>query len=466
MTTKYDFDYVVIGGGSGGLGSARRAASYGAKVAIIEERWIGGTCVNVGCVPKKVMWNVATHAEHLHDLYDYGFETDAEKGSDGKQHHEKLFKYNLKRFKQVRDAYIERLHGIYDGNLQRDKVEKIVGTAKFVAPHTLEIDGKTITSNKILIATGGKPSIPTNIPGHELGITSDGFFDLEEVPKRTVVVGAGYIAVELAGILNALGSEVHLVIRHDHFLRTFDEILYTTLMDEVKNSGIRVHTKSQVKEVTKVDGSSSKNVILDNGEAVNDVETLLWAIGRVPNTDRLNLQAVGVKTTTEGFVVVDEFQNTQVPDIYALGDACGRVLLTPVAIAAGRKLSDRVFGGVANAKMDYENIPTVIFSHPPIGTVGLTEAEARTQYPDQVKVYRAVFTNMYHSVTQRKTKTAMKVIVQGPQEKVVGIHIIGLGCDEMIQGFAVAMKMGATKQDLDNCVAIHPTASEELVLLR
>jgi glutathione reductase (NADPH) len=235
-------------------------------------------------------------------------------------------------------------------------------------------------------------------------------------------------------------------------------------MEEVKNAGIRIHVKSEVKEITKQD--SSKKVSLDSGEAIENVDTILWAIGRVPNIEKLNLAAVNVPSTKEGFVVADEFQNTPVPNIYALGDVCGRVLLTPVAIAAGRKLSDRVFGGVANAKLDYENVPTVIFSHPPIGTVGLTEAEARIKYGDQVKVYRTAFTNMYHSVTQRKSKTAMKVVVQGTQEKVVGIHIIGNGCDEMIQGFAVAMKMGATKQDLDNCVAIHPTASEELVLLR
>jgi len=276
-------------------------------------------------------------------------------------------------------------------------------------------------------------------------------------------VGAGYIAVELAGILNALGSEVHLAIRHQMFLRTFDSILRETLFEEMKTAGVHLVTNVEAKQVELV--NSKKTVHFSNGHSVSDVDVVLWAIGRAPLVD-INLDKVGVKLDTFGSVAVDEYQNTSASQIYSVGDVCGKQLLTPVAIAAGRRLSDRLFGGKADSKLNYDDVPTVIFSHPPIGTVGLSEEAARAKFGEEVKVYKTAFTNMYHAVTKRKTKTAMKLVCVGKEEKVVGIHTIGIGSDEMIQGFAVAVKMGARKSDLDDTVAIHPTASEELVTMR
>jgi len=279
-----------------------------------------------------------------------------------------------------------------------------------------------------------------------------------------VVVGAGYIAVELAGIFNALGTKTHLVIRNDKFLRTFDEMISDTLAEEMKQHGPDVIPKANVKEVVK--SGEKKIVKLDNGQEITDVDQVLWAIGRNPKTD-FGAASVGIDRHENGYIKVDEYQNTNVPFFYALGDVCGRAQLTPVAIAAGRKLSDRLFGGKSEAKLDYEYIPSVVFSHPPTGSTGLGEKEAGEKYgKDNIKVYKSTFTNMYHALTTRKTKTAMKIVCLGKEEKVVGIHIVGLGADEMIQGFAVAVKMGAKKADLDSCVAIHPTASEELVTMR
>jgi len=322
-----------------------------------------------------------------------------------------------------------------------------------------------LTTKHISIVTGGYPTLP-EIPGAELGITSDGFFDLEDLPKRAVVVGAGYIAVELAGIFNALGCETHLVIRNKEFLRTFDKMLREVLMEEMKNAGVKIHTEANVKEVRKT--GITKEVILDNGDPakIEAVDCVLFAIGRSPCTKDIGLETIGVQTDEKHNIKVDDYQNTSVQNVYAYGDVAGKALLTPVAIAAGRKLSDRVFGGKDNAKIDYHNIPSVVFSHPPIGSVGITEEEAREKYGDSVKVYKSSFTNLYHAVTSRKTKTSMKVICHGKEEKLLGIHTIGLGSDEMIQGFAVPVVMGATKADLDRTIAIHPTASEELVTLR
>jgi len=279
-----------------------------------------------------------------------------------------------------------------------------------------------------------------------------------------VVVGAGYIAVELAGILHALGSDVTMIIRQDMFLRTFDQILRETLFDEMKKAGVKILGKQFVKQVQLV--NDKKQVTLESGEVIDDVDVLLWAVGRAPHVD-LNLESVGVHVESgeNPHVKVDEYQNTNVPFIYSLGDVTGRVMLTPVAIAAGRKLSDRLFGGKPNSKLDYNNIATVVFSHPPIGTVGLTEEEARLKHQD-VKIYKTTFTNMFYSLSQIKPKTAMKLVCVGKEEKVVGIHVLGLGADEMIQGFGVAVKMGANKSDLDDTVAIHPTAAEELVTMK
>jgi len=449
---KYDWDYLVIGGGSGGLGAARRAASYKARVALVENNKIGGTCVNVGCVPKKLMWYTASLNEFLHDAKDYGYNV----SFNG---------FDWKKIKLAKDAYIKRLHGNYFSNLDKDKVTLLNGTAHFIGEHQVEVDGKIHTAEHIVIATGSKPDVPS-IPGAELGITSDGFFEIEEQPKKVVLVGAGYISVELAGIFNALGTETHMVIRHNHVLRNFDNLLHEGLTNEITTSGIKLHTQSSVKEVTQQ--TNGKRIVkLENGTSLEDVDILLWAIGRSANIAPLHMDKIGVKLGTNGYVEVDEFQNTNVKNVYALGDVTGKFMLTPVAIAAGRKLSERIFNNQANAKLDYSNIATVVFSHPPLGTVGLTEAEAKEKFgATNVKVYTTGFTGMYHALTTRKTKTGCKLVCVGPEEKVVGIHVLGNGADEIIQGFAVAVKMGVRKADLDATVAIHPTTSEELVLMR
>jgi len=339
------------------------------------------------------------------------------------------------------------------------------GTARFVGENQVEVNGTVHTAQHIVIATGSKPDIPS-VPGADLGITSDGFFEIEEQPKRVLLVGAGYIALELAGIFNALGTETHLVIRHKYVLRNFDNTLHEGITNEAINAGMKIHTQSNVKEV-KLQSDGKKSVTLDNGTVVSDVDVVLWAIGRSANVKELNTEKIGIKLNGNGYIEADDFQNTNVKNVYAIGDVTGKFMLTPVAIAAGRKLSDRLFNNQTNAKLDYSNIPTVVFSHPTLGTVGMTELQAKEKFgASNVKVYTAGFTGMYHAVTSRKTKTACKIVCAGDNEKVVGIHVMGNGADEIIQGFAVAIKMGATKADLDATVAIHPTTSEELVLLR
>ena len=446
------FDYLVIGGGSGGLASARRAAKHGAKVGMIESGRLGGTCVNVGCVPKKVMWNAASVAEALHDASDYGF--DVQVGG-----------FDWKKVKDARDAYVTRLNGIYARNLEIDGVTHIDGYARFVGPKTVEVNGERHSGDHVLIAVGGRPRWP-GIVGAELGMSSDGFFELEEMPQKVAVVGAGYIAVELAGVFRTLGADVTLFIRHEHFLRSFDPMLRETLMETMLEDGVNIETGREITKVERLD-DGRLCVSESRGNKIEPFDALVWAIGRVPNTDHLGLQTTQVKTDDDGNIPVDAFQNTNVNGVYAVGDVTGQFQLTPVAIAAGRKLADRVFGGQADAKLEYENIPTVIFSHPPIGTVGLTEDEAHALYgTDGVTSYTTRFTNMYHALTTRKTPTAMKMVCAGARDRVVGVHVIGIGADEMMQGFAVAVRMGATKADFDRTVAIHPTAAEELVTLR
>ncbi len=447
--TQYDFDYLAIGGGSGGIASVNRAARYGKKCALVEANALGGTCVNVGCVPKKVMWFGAHIAEAIKLSSDYGFDL-----------HKKGF--NWQQLVKSRDEYIGRIHQSYDRVLGNNKVEVIKGFARFVDAHTVEVDGKTYTAEHILIATGGTPIIP-DIPGAELGTDSDGFFAMMEQPKRVAVVGAGYIAVEIAGVLAELGSETHLVIRKDKPLRSFDPILSDTLTEIMEQLSLQLHRHSVPKAVKETD--QGLVIELENGESIGPVDEVIWAIGRAPMTDALNLDAVGVKTDSNGFIETDKFQNTNAKNIYAVGDNTGRLALTPVAVAAGRRLSERLFNNKSEEHLDYSNVPTVVFSHPTIGTVGLTEPEAREQFGDAVKVYTSQFTAMYHAVTQHRQPTRMKLVCVGEDEKIVGIHVIGLGADEMLQGFAVALKMGATKADFDNTVAIHPTSAEEFVTM-
>jgi glutathione reductase (NADPH) len=444
------FDLISIGGGSGGLACAQRAAEYGAKAAVIESHRLGGTCVNVGCVPKKVMWNAAGVALSLADAGDYGF--DVEPGHS-----------DWTVLKSKRDAYIHRLNGIYARNLSAKGVAQVQGTARFIDAHTVEVDGDRMTAPHIVIATGGVPIVPP-LPGADLGITSDGFFALEQRPRRVAIIGSGYIACELAGAFHELGSQVELFIRKNHLLTHFDVMLGKSLMRETRAHGMTIH--EHVVPAAVEDRSGLKTLVAADGRQFAGFDALLWAVGRSANVSRLDLAAAGVRSDGDGFIVTDEFQNTNVAGIYSIGDVTGRAALTPVAIAAGRRLSDRLFGGKSDRRLDYDMIATVVFTHPPIGTVGLSESEARARYGDAVKVYVADFTPMYHALTTRKTRTDMKLVCTGPEEKIVGCHIIGTGADEMMQGFAVAIRMGATKGDFDDTVAIHPTSAEELVTMR
>ncbi|GAB1600693.1 glutathione reductase, mitochondrial-like isoform X1 [Argonauta hians] len=451
VSPQTNYDYLVIGGGSGGLASARRAAEFDAKVAIIEESRLGGTCVNVGCVPKKVMYNAAVHAEYIRDHQDYGFLVEQKN-------------FDFKQLKQSRDDYIKRLNGIYANNLEKSHVERIEGHAKFLSNQSIEVNGEKYSAKHILIASGGRPLVP-DVPGAQYGITSDGFFELPDLPKKCVVVGSGYIGVELAGIFKSLGSDTYLLIRRDKVLRQFDESISSIVTQNLEHSNINLHKNTEVKELTK-QGNGLLTVTSTQG-TIEDVDCLLWAVGRVPNITNLGLENTSVKYDSKGHILVDEYQNTSVSNIYALGDVCGKFQLTPVAIAAGRKLAHRLFNKETKAKMDYTNIPSVVFSHPPVGSIGLTQAEAEKLHgKSKIKVYQTTFTPMYYAITTHKEKCMMKLVCLLPEEKVIGLHIVGMACDEMLQGFSVAIKMGATKAQFDNTTAIHPTSSEELVTLR
>ncbi|MBN6709958.1 glutathione-disulfide reductase [Haemophilus haemoglobinophilus] len=456
MTKHYD--YIAIGGGSGGIASINRAASYGKKCAIIEAKHLGGTCVNVGCVPKKVMFYGAQVAEAITKYApDYGFDVT-------------LNNFNFAKLVENRQAYIGRIHTSYNNVLARNNVDVLNGFAKFVDAKTIEVsyaDGKKeqVSADHILIATGGRPSRPT-IPGAEYGIDSDGVFALTELPKRIAVVGAGYIAVELAGVVNSLGAETHLFVRQQTPIRSFDPLIIDTLVEVMEQDGIQLHKQAIPQEIIK-NADNSLTIKLEDGRTQN-VDCLIWAIGREPATDVINLASTGVVTNERGFIKVDKYQNTNVEGIYAVGDIIeGGIELTPVAVAAGRRLSERLFNNKPNEHLDYNLVPTVVFSHPTIGTVGLTEPKAIEQYgAENVKAYTSSFTPMYSAVTSHRQPCRMKLVCVGKEEKIVGLHGIGFGVDEMIQGFAVAIKMGATKADFDNTVAIHPTGSEEFVTMR
>ena len=447
-----EYDYIVIGGGSGGIASANRAAMHGAKVILFEGKEVGGTCVNVGCVPKKVMWYGAQVAETLHRYAgEYGFDVT-------------INKFDFATLKANRQAYIDRIHGSYERGFDNNGVERVYEYARFIDPHTVEVAGERYTAPHILIATGGHALYP-NIPGSEYGITSDGFFELDEVPKRTAVIGAGYIAVEVAGVLNALGSDTHLFVRKDRPLRTFDKDIIDVLVDEMAKSGPTLHMHANATEVVK-NADDSLTISFDNEETIT-VDCLIWAVGRAANTSGFGIEKTGVKLTERGNIYSDEFENTSVPGIYALGDVTGKLDLTPVAVKAGRQLSERLFNNKVDAKLDYTDVATVVFSHPAIGAIGLTEEKAIAKYgAENIKVYKSSFTPMYTALGDNRQLSTMKLVTLGEDEKIIGLHGIGYGVDEMIQGFSVAIKMGATKADFDNTVAIHPTGSEEFVTMR
>lgn len=446
------YDYIVIGGGSAGSGTANRAAMYGAKVLLIEGGQVGGTCVNVGCVPKKIMWYGAQVSEAIHKYAGgYGYEI-------------KDSSFDFSKLKESRDGYVSRARQSYANNFERNGVERIDGFASFVDNHTVSVNGETYTAPHITIATGGHPLYP-DVPGSELGETSDDFFAWESLPKSVLVVGAGYIAAELAGVLNELGVKTDLAFRRDHILRGFDSMLSEQVMAEMETAGITMHPTSIPKSLTKTE----RGTLLfeaQSGETI-EAERVIWAIGRGANTQNIGLENTDIKLKANGYIETDAYENTSVSGVYAIGDVNGKIALTPVAIAAGRRLSERLFNNKPEEKLDYTNVPSVIFTHPVIGTVGLSEEKAIEVYgKDNVKAYTSSFASMYTAVTDHRQLVKMKLVTVGEEEKVVGLHAIGYGVDEMLQGFAVAIKMGATKKDFDNTVAIHPTGSEEFVTMR
>ncbi len=450
------YDLIAIGAGSGGLSVVEKAAKHGAKCAVVEVNDdLGGTCVNRGCVPKKVMWFAANLAHAQHDAQDYGFAT-----VPGKLDWGKLVNKRDNMIGGITDWYM-------DSFLSEAGIDLIQGQARFVDAKTLEVNGETYTADHIVISTGGRPIVPTDIPGAEYGISSDGFFELDEQPEKVAVVGGGYIALELAGVLNALGSETHMLHQGFPVLIGFDSLMQKTLRTQMEHDGIVFNDTAKIASVEKqADGKLTVNYT--DGSSLADLDQLLWAIGRKTNTDDIGLENIGLALAPGGFIDVNDYQETSVPGVYAIGDIINKrgVQLTPVAIAAGRRLGDRLFGGMKDRKLDYSLIPTVMFTHPPIGTIGLSEEAAREKYGDAVKVYSTEFTPMYYSFVKHKAKTAMKLVVVGAEEKIVGCHAIGLGVDEMMQGFAVAIRMGATKQDFDDTIAIHPVSAEEMVTMK
>jgi len=447
---KQRFDLIVIGGGSGGLAHAQRAAEHGATAAVFENGRLGGTCVNVGCVPKKVMWYSASHAHNVRLAADYGFDLTVN-GHD------------WPKLKERRDAYVNRLNRIYQENLDKRKVSLITGIAGFADQNTVRVGDDDYRADNIVIATGGHPIVPA-IHGAEFGISSDGFFELPERPQRVALVGAGYIAVELSGVFAALGSDTTVLVRKDGVLRSFDEMLRDQQHKSMARDGIQLETGVVPHALEKT--TDGLKLIAEDGREFGSFDSVVWAVGRAPNTKSLHLDQAGVEVDGYGFVPVDDYQATNVENIFALGDVTGREALTPVAIAAGRRLADRLYGGMTERHLEYRDIPTVIFAHPPIGTIGMTEAEARAEFGDEVKVYESRFTPMLYALGEHKEPSAMKLVTVGSEEKVIGCHVVGDGADEMMQGFSVAVRMGATKKDFDDTVAIHPTSAEEFVTMR
>lgn len=446
------FDLIVLGGGSGGIAAAVRAARYGARVAVVEQAHLGGTCVNLGCVPKKIMFNAAMTADIMANAPGYGFEAvDVQ--------------LDWPTLVSRREAYIERLRGNYSKRFEEYGITHVSGRGSFVDAHTIDIAGTRYQADHIIIATGGEPASPSYLPGMEHAITSDGFFALNKRPDKVAIIGGGYIAVELAGMLHSLGSETHLIMRGERPLRHFDELLGNTLMAIMTQQGLRVHSNHKVQGI-RLDDYGKKIIRCESDVLFSGFDTVIVAIGRKPRTKGLNLEAIGVAVDVQGLIRIDAYQNTSVEGVYALGDVTQAPALTPVAIAAGRRLSDRIFGKQPDAHLDRNNICSVVFSHPPIGTVGLSEEGAITQYGKQhIKVYQTRFNPMFDAFNNTRIPTAMKLVTFGEEERIVGLHVIGYAADEMLQGFGVAIKMGACKRDFDNTIAIHPTSAEELVTM-
>ena len=447
----YDYDLVVIGGGSGGLAGAFRAAAHGARVALLEPGEFGGTCVNVGCVPKKAMWLAAELSQRIDMASRLGFDLAPPK-------------FDWREFIVHRQRYIAGIHDSYRKRLDAAGIVHLPCRGHFVDAHTVETHlGLRVSAAHVLIATGGKPKRP-DIPGAELGLVSDDFFNLCDAPQRVAIVGGGYIAVELAGVLQALGSKVELFVRGQHLLDSFDRELTDELTENLRQHGIHCHFGHRIASL----GQAGEQRVLHghDGQAGGLFDSVIFATGRVPNSGQLGLDDIGVAIDGDGFIRVDELQDTPVAGVHAVGDVSSRIALTPVAIAAARRLMDRLFGGKHDAKLDYDDIATVVFAHPPIGMVGLTEVQARARHGDAVKTYSARFRPMLHALADSPQRSLFKLVCVGAEERVVGIHLLGEGADEMLQGFAVALRKGITKRDLDDTMAIHPTSAEEVVLMR
>jgi glutathione reductase (NADPH) len=450
--TGYDFDFYVIGAGSGGTRAARVAASHGARVAVAEERYLGGTCVNVGCVPKKLLVYAAHYAEDFADAAGFGWTV-------GERRHDWATLIANK------NAEIERLNGIYRRLIEGAGAQIHWGRATLVDAHTVEVDGQRYTADKILVAVGGWPSVP-DVPGREHVITSNEAFFLEAMPKRIVIVGGGYIAVEFAGIFHNLGAEVCQLYRGELFLRGFDGDVRQFLAEEMVKKGIDLRFDARVACITREVGEGGKArfvVDLEDEESI-EADLVMYATGRAPSTGGVGLEAAGVATDGSGAIRVDADWRTSVPNIYAIGDVTDRIQLTPVAIAEGHALADALFNP-SGRSVSYENVPSAVFSQPSIGTVGLTEAEARRRYR-AVDVYRSSFRPMKHTLSGRDEHGLMKLVVDRASQKVVGLHMVGPDAGEIVQGFAVAIQMGATKADFDATIGIHPTAAEEFVTMR
>ena len=444
---KYDYDLFVIGAGSGGVSASRRAAAFGAKAIICEEYRVGGTCVIRGCVPKKLFTYAAHYAEDFEDAVGFGWQQ-AHPGFDWPT------------LIANKDAEIDRLNGIYISMLNNAGVDLIEDRGVLIDPHTVEVGGKIITAETILVATGAQPFRP-DIPGVEHTITSNEAFHLEELPQRAVVVGGGYIAVEFAGIFNGLGSKVTQLYRGEQILRGFDDDVRAMLAEEIGKKGIDLRVESQVERIDKSDGHL--NVTLSGGESIA-ADIVMYATGRNPNTAGMGLEGSGVELDDKGAIKVDQFSKSSVPNIYAVGDVTNRMNLTPVAINEGRAFAETLYAKQSRS-VDYANVPHAVFSNPSVGVSGLSEARARQQY-DAIDIYKSRFRPMKHTMTGRDEQTLMKLIVDVATDRVVGVHMVGPDAAEIVQGMGIALTCGATKAQFDATIGIHPSAAEEFVTMR